>query len=71
MNSPSLRPPARVLRPLLAAVLFLTALLPLRAEHWQTLELRISPGRAGHIFTLVAPNGSATVPQADNEGLFE
>jgi hypothetical protein len=42
-----------------------------RAENWQTLELRLSPGRAAHGFSLVAPSGTENSPSATFDGLFE
>lgn len=46
-------------RPLLVICLFLTALVPVRAENWQQFELRLNPGRVGHIFSMLGP-GDAT-----------
>ena len=44
---------SRLLRPLLSLCLFLIAVtLPLRAQDWQTLEIRVPAGRAPHTFSL-------------------
>jgi hypothetical protein len=56
---------------LLLASLLAIAVPRLGAENWQTLELRLSPGRAAHGFSLVAPSGTENSPWASFEGLFE
>lgn len=43
---------ARFSRLFLAACVLLAALLPLRAEDWQTFEIRVPAGRVAHTFSL-------------------
>ena len=58
--------PIRILRPFLAACLFLAALLPLRAQNWQTFDIRLAAGRVGHDFQLEAyyPNPAMEDPSS-------
>lgn len=67
MNTPSLRPRVRVLRPLFAACLFLTALLPLPAENWQTFDIRLPAGRFQHTLSMeVTGSGSEMIWGTDS-----
>lgn len=45
---------ARHLRPLAAVLLFLSVLLPLRADSWLSYDVFLSAGRSGHDFRLEA-----------------
>ena len=58
-----------LLRLLPTAGLLLAALLPLRAENMQPLEIRLDPARAAHAFALGIGGGEAFA--VENFGLHE